>query len=548
MDRSLRGLSLAFVTLGCAALHQPVLAAANCTVSGTSIIGIEVFASSPTPNGAGEYLYNLATLQCSGGKVTRIIDTSNWMTPQLMLETTKSANFNMKRAFPNSCKTHLLLLHDNFNGTVDGVSVSSYGAGFQTHYDVFAGPVFYNRTGELLCPDIPALGNTDLPGTCPITSAAPVLSSAAAPAMLVGDPVNVSNGNSYQVELDHPGLPGSQMHFARYYNSSLGNWTHTYSAALKISPTKVLLKDADGRESLFSHSGAVVTAPPRELGRLEQTASGWRYDSSRSERLHFDTAGRLTRIDRANGSYENLVYGTNTIVVSDAVGNEMTLTFNAAKRLTALVAGDLQVAYAYNPGGRVIKTTQTRAGQSHARTYHYEDTREGGWLTGITDARNVRYVTWAYDAQGRVIRNELNNAQSRYLFSYNGNLSTTVTNPLGKQATYTFQTVAGAKRVSSLAGAASVNCPSSNSTFTYDGRGLIKTRTDNKGNVTTYDYNERGLEISRTDAAGTAQARTITTEWHPSLYKPTTITEPGRTLHFEYDAQGNQTSQTITGL
>lgn len=147
-----------------------------------------------------------------------------------------------------------------------------------------------------------------------------------------------------------------------------------------------------------------------------------------------------------------------------------------------------------------------------------------------------------------MIRNELNGVQSKYLFTYNSNVSTTVTNPLGKQSTYTFQTIAGAKRITALTGAASPNCPSSNSTFTYDSRGLIKTRTDNKGYVTTYDYNDRGLEVRRTEATGTVQARTITTEWHPTLYLPVSITEPGRVMHFEYDSQGNQLSQTITAL
>ncbi len=37
-----------------------------------------------------------------------------------------------------------------------------------------------------------------------------------------------------------------------------------------------------------------------------------------------------------------------------------------------------------------------------------------------------------------------------------------------------------------------------------------------------------GLETSRTEAAGTAQARTITTDWHPTLFLPVQVSEPGR--------------------
>ncbi|MNQ05464.1 RHS Repeat protein [compost metagenome] len=548
MDRSSRWLNLALVFSVGAFFHQASHAAVNCTTGGVSYFGSEVYAEPQTPNGSGQYLYKIAGLQCSGGKVIKWTETSAWYTPDVMLDTLKASSTNMKRVFPNTCKTHAVLLHDNFTGSVDGVAASSYAVAKQTHFEVFAGPVFYDRSAELVCPETPGLGNPDLPGSCPVQSAQQVLASPATPSMEQGDPVNVSNGNSYQVEIDYPGQPGTQMRFARYYNSKTANWTHSYSTKLKLSPSKAMLINTDGRESLFTISGGIASASPKELGRLEQTASGWRYDNTYNEHLHFNTEGQLTRIDRANGSYETLTYGTHNIVVTDSLGLTMTLAFNTAKRLTGVATGTLQVAYTYSTVGRVTKVTRTQGGQSLSRTYHYEDTREGGWLTGITDERNIRYVTWAYDAQGRVIRNELNGVQSKYLFTYNSNVSTTVTNPLGKQSTYTFQTIAGAKRITALTGAASPNCPSSNSTFTYDSRGLIKTRTDNKGYVTTYDYNDRGLEVRRTEATGTVQARTITTEWHPTLYLPVSITEPGRVMHFEYDSQGNQLSQTITAL
>ncbi|OPD89894.1 hypothetical protein AO966_04270, partial [Pseudomonas aeruginosa] len=55
---------------------------------------------------------------------------------------------------------------------------------------------------------------------------------------------------------------------------------------------------------------------------------------------------------------------------------------------------------------------------------------------------------------------------------------------------------------------------------------------DSRGNLTTYQYNARGLETSRTEAAGTAQARTITTDWHPTLFLPVQVSEPGRITRY----------------
>jgi YD repeat-containing protein len=549
MDRSSRGLSLAFVLLASAFYQQSSFAAVGCaTNGGISTIGVEAFPTSLAVNSNGQYLYRLATVQCSGGQVTALQDIeSGWYYPEDLLAQMQVSHVNMRRVFANTCRTHVLVLHDNFRGTIDGVATSQFAAGKQIYADAFTGPIFYSRPSDVLtCPETSGIGNPDFPKTCPVVAGASETPRSADPTSSVADPVNVSNGNSYQVEVDYPGQAGSQMHFARYYNSKTANWTHTYSAKLKIAASQVMLVNTDGRESLFTVAGGVVTASLKELGQLAPTASGWRYDNTYNEHLHFDTAGRLTRIDRPNGTYETLTYGTNNAVVTDSLGRSMTLTFDTTKRLAGLSAASLQVAYTYSTASRLSGVTRTQGGQAKPRTYHYEDTNNGGLLTGITDERNIRYVTWEYDTKGRVKKNALHNNASQYLFTYNSNGSTTVTNPLNKQTTYTFQTVAGAKRITSISGAQSPNCPSSNATFTYDNRGLIKTKIDNKGYLTTYDYDIRGLEESRTEASGTPQARIITTEWHPTLYRPITITEPNRILTYQYDDYGNLLSQTVT--
>ncbi|MWK60060.1 RHS repeat protein [Pseudomonas otitidis] len=178
--------------------------------------------------------------------------------------------------------------------------------------------------------------------------------------------------------------------------------------------------------------------------------------------------------------------------------------------------------------------------------YHYEDSRNPNLLTGITDERGIRYATWTYDDQGRAISSEHAGGAEKVTVAYNADGSSTVTNALGKRTTYRFQTIQGIRRITAIEGEPSANCPNSNATFTYDDRGLVKTRTDNKGNVTTFDYNERGLEVSRTEAYGTPQARTVITEWHPTLFLPVTITEPDRTTRYSYDVQGRLTGQAAT--
>ncbi len=145
---------------------------------------------------------------------------------------------------------------------------------------------------------------------------------------------------------------------------------------------------------------------------------------------------------------------------------------------------------------------------------------------GIDDAYGVRPATCADDNQGCALSNEHTGGVEKTSVTYNADGSSTVTNTLGKRTTFRFQGIQGIRRITAIEGEPSANCPNSNATFTYDDRGLVKTRTDNKGHVTTFDYNERGLEVSRTEAYGTPQARTVITEWHPTLFLPVSITEP----------------------
>jgi len=184
--------------------------------------------------------------------------------------------------------------------------------------------------------------------------------------------------------------------------------------------------------------------------------------------------------------------------------------------------------------------------RKETRVYHYATEPYSNLLTGITDERGIRYATWTYDDQGRAISSEHAGGAEKVTVAYNADGSSTVTNALGKRTTYRFQTIQGIRRITAIEGEPSANCPNSNATFTYDDRGLVKTRTDNKGNITTFDYNGRGLEVSRTEAYGTPQARTVITEWHPTLFLPVTITEPDRTTRYSYDVQGRLTGQATT--
>ncbi|MFZ3183911.1 MAG: RHS repeat protein, partial [Pseudomonas sp.] len=265
--------------------------------------------------------------------------------------------------------------------------------------------------------------------------------------------------------------------------------------------------------------------------------------------------GRLTNWSNTSGATYTQTYATDSTTgniisttVTDNLGQSLSFTEDRQHQPLTLTAAGLTIQYEYNANQRLSKLTRTRGGQTEQRLFHYEIANKPDLLTGITDERGVRYTTWTFDDKDRATSSEHAGGVEHTQITYNADGSSTVTNEFGKKSIYRFITIDGVKRVSAIEGEALGSCPMSNSTFTYDARGLLKTKTDNKGFITTYDYNARGLEISRTEASGTPQARTTTTTWHAPLNLPLTVPEPGRVTTYAYDAQGRQLSQTSTAL
>ena len=90
-------------------------------------------------------------------------------------------------------------------------------------------------------------------------------------------------------------------------------------------------------------------------------------------------------------------------------------------------------------------------------------------------------------------------------------------------------------------------CPDCTAGINYDANGNISACWDAKLNETVYSYDlTRNLEMSRTEAYGTAQARTITTQWDANWRQPDLITEPGRSIAYSYDSMGNVLTKSVT--
>jgi len=278
------------------------------------------------------------------------------------------------------------------------------------------------------------------------------------------------------------------------------------------------------------------------------------------------------------------------LCVTDSWGHQFQFKYDSQARIVKMVdPANQEYAYAYdgpsggcatasttNPACTANNLTQVTYPDGKSKTYHYNEAAHinGGTicplataigngfgtlpnqLTGITDENGVRYASWSYDCQGRAISSEHAGGIEKVTLAYgapdaNGVSSTTVTHILGDAVnpqttvrSYKYQTILG------VAKNLSINQPCAEcgdtKTRTYDVNGNITSRTDWNNNQTTYTYDlTRNLETSRTEAAGTSQARTITTAWHPTYRLPLKIAEPNRRTTFTHDANGNVLTKTV---
>ncbi|MFC5286625.1 RHS repeat-associated core domain-containing protein [Actinokineospora guangxiensis] len=192
-----------------------------------------------------------------------------------------------------------------------------------------------------------------------------------------------------------------------------------------------------------------------------------------------------------------------------------------------------EVRYTYDAGGRLATVTDVAGGVT---TYTYDAQDR---ITRITDARGVAYLDVAYDANGRVARQDLADGGS-YHFAYTldeaGRITETrVTQPNGAVRRVVFDAngmVAGDTQAHGTALAR---------TTTYE-RGpdnRIDAVVDPHGRRFEHTYDAQGRPLTTTSLAGTPDAAEASVTYGPLNQPASTTDEAGRTTTYTYDAKGN---------
>ncbi len=330
------------------------------------------------------------------------------------------------------------------------------------------------------------------------------------------------------------------------------NWQRSLDTnAATYSNAQVTVLRDDGSVYGFRKSGAAWAASSTQdtlssVTDASGTTTGWQYtvvDTGAVET--YDASGKLQSVRERNGRTTTLSYNAanQLTTVTAPSGRSLGFAYDSQNRVASVTAPDGAVTgYGYN--GAAMLSSITRP-DGTIRQYVYEDSRFPTALTGIVDENGSRYATYAYDDQGRAISSTLSGSADAYQFQYGDNYQTTVTDPTGKTSVYSFLKQNGVLLPTAISAPCGL-CGSTRKSSSYDANNNLTQETDYNGTVTTHAYDSQKREIQRVDGAGTASARTTSTEWHKVWNLPLRIASPTKLETYSYDSNGNLTRYSET--
>jgi RHS repeat-associated protein len=251
----------------------------------------------------------------------------------------------------------------------------------------------------------------------------------------------------------------------------------------------------------------------------------WTNRRGRSVFFTYDSHDLMIRKDYQDGAHVDFVYDgrQNLIGATDAAGTT-SLSYDASDRV-------IQVAY---PNGRSLQFVYDENGRRKQMIDHLGFTLNyeydaSGRLTGLVDGQGTRYVAYAYDRTGRLVRKDLGNGTHTEL----------IYNPLGA--------------IRSLVTHAADGSVIDRLDYGYDGLGRTTSFTTDNG-VWTYGYDLVGQlsSIGKPDAGmiyytydGTGNRTSVLDQQGTELYTSNNmdqyVTVDG--VHYTYDADGNMVSK-----
>ncbi|MCB2184463.1 MAG: RHS domain-containing protein, partial [Desulfobulbaceae bacterium] len=554
--------------------QQNVSADCSCNYSGW-VIGVEFIAHSCPPEGPPDlnavHTYRIFNVTCFG----YIAYDPRWgsyydqqWTANGISNTYVNSGYRVLR---NPSGSHLLAVHNNYQGKVAGMNMAGLPAG-----------VYETDSLNEYCQDVPDVQDSDGDGfptcfdcndndlnftnNCPTLQKDKNLGRQCKANTLFGNPINAATGNKYHDEEDFK-LTGpsadSSLSLHRYYNSQskeIGpfgyGWSFSYGLSLEFTGDSIIAWRADGKAVYFDAASLEAESGAREqlLDNGDGTYTLVRVNGTEET---YNSSGQLVSISDRNNNTLALSYQAGELVaVSDDFGHSIAFSYNGAGYIdTALVNGNLAYQYQYDGDSNHTGITYP---DNTSKQYLYEDANDLHNLTGIIDERNIRIGTYGYDGDDRAILSRGPDDSKRIDVVYEAGSdldATQVINSKGDVTTLQRDVIQGVALAASISGPGCSSCANGNKVYSWDEQTLqMLAETDGEDNTTTYSYDSRGNVLTRTEGAGTLEERTVSYTYHPNFNLVTEISResvdsPGNpaTTVMTYDSHGNLIQKDVNG-
>jgi len=303
----------------------------------------------------------------------------------------------------------------------------------------------------------------------------------------------------------------------------VGTWPGTL-ATVRSAKSSWIVRDAEDRTwyletHLNPSTGDFDTARPVRIVEPSGLETALQYSANGALFSATDSYGRTLTFDWIY--VEDVPRAISQIQLPD--GTTLNYTFESLSALPTAPPERL-VSVERRQGATVLDKT----------SYDYADARFPTFVTGIRDRDNALRWSVVYDDLGRATSSSGPGGVDAFAVAYGAAGSTftrTVTTPLGKPVTYTFERTSANYNIklASIAQGATANSPASSESKTYDGNLYLGSETDAEGRVTGFIRDAKGRPTTIVEAQGTPLARTSTLTWHSVRNELTEIAEPQRT-------------------
>jgi RHS repeat-associated protein len=394
-----------------------------------------------------------------------------------------------------------------------------------------------------------------------------------------GDPIAIGTGNMYYTATDYQTAGPNILSFARYYNSlssqanpstlatELGtNWQSNYDRSLQItsaagSPSSVGAVRADGQVLTFNLVNGVWISESDV--NVSLTLSGTTFtliDSNDSTETYTNLGngdGQLTSIVARGGYTQSLFYNSSSQLdhVTDMYGRTLAFTYQNGLLTQVTTPDGLILTYGYSSSGTNGSTLDRLASVGYSTSpatsqqYVYEDANLPFALTGIIDENGSRFSTWAYDdAAGRALSSQLGAGANLTTIAYDDTTGDrTVTNALGQQLLYKFQTLQSVPKVIEIDRLATSTTAAATELLGYDANGFLDSVTDWNGNLKTMVNNAAGRPTKILEAVGAPEQRETDITYDSAFpSQPDMIVTAGLTTSYSYNASGSPIAKSET--